>query len=153
MHWSEQDYLDYLKRHGMPLTPAHTTRSPVLQTPVAIPLNTAPAQTYRSKTEARYADVLRWRVAERSIAGWLYEPLSLRLGVDLFYRPDFLVWRHETPLIELVECKGAWIRDRAMHKPKMAATRFPMFAFTLAVWNRQTWTETRIQAHEESPHA
>jgi VRR-NUC domain len=30
MRWSEQDYLDYLKRQGIPLTPAHTTPSTTL---------------------------------------------------------------------------------------------------------------------------
>jgi hypothetical protein len=150
MRWSEQEYLDYLKRQGIPLTPIHTTPEAPAPRLTAMPL--APT-VYKSKTEARYADVLRWRVADHTIAGWLYEPMSLRLGADLFYRPDFLIWRAETPLLELVEVKGSWIRDRAMHKPRMAATRFPCFTFTLAVWDRQRWTETRIQAHEETPHA
>jgi len=153
MHWTEQEYLDYLKRQGMPLTPAHTTPAPRTPLIVADNLLTPTTPAYRSKTEARYADVLRWRVADHAIAGWLYEPMSLRLGAALFYRPDFLIWRAETPLLELVEVKGSWIRDRAMHKPRMAATRFPCFTFTLAVWDRQKWTETRIQAHEETPHA
>lgn len=110
-------------------------------------LQRTPAHPYRSKTEARYADLLTRRQACGEITRWLYEPLSLRLGHASHYCPDFLVERPDTTLLELVEIKGAWRRSRAMDKPKAAATRFPMFVFTLAVWERQTWTETRIRAH------
>jgi hypothetical protein len=102
---------------------------------------------YRSKTEARYADLLRWRQADGSIASWCYEPLSLRLGADCHYRPDFLVTRPGTHLVELVEVKGAYIRDRALDKVRMAASKFPCFVVTLAIWKGQVWTETRIAAH------
>jgi hypothetical protein len=102
---------------------------------------------YRSKTEARYAEVLRWRQATGEIEQWWYEPFSIRLGADLFYLPDFMVQRPGTLLLELVEVKGSYIRDRAMDKPKAAASKFLCFVFTLAQWDRQTWTETRIMAH------
>jgi VRR-NUC domain len=42
MSWSEQDYLDYLKRKGMPLTPVHTT-----------PQNTLPDDTPEGSLLAR----------------------------------------------------------------------------------------------------
>ena len=102
---------------------------------------------YRSKTEARYADQLAWRVACGEVKRWYYEGLTLCLGVGCRYTPDFVV-EYVTPgPLHLVEIKGAWIRDRALHKPKMAATRFPQFTFVLARWHHQTWTHTRIAAH------
>jgi hypothetical protein len=107
----------------------------------------AQAAHYRSKTEARYAEVLRWRQAAGEIEQFWYEPFSIRLGADLFYLPDFMVQRPGTLLLELVEVKGTYIRDRAMDKPKAAASKFLCFVFTLAQWDRQTWTETRIAAH------
>jgi VRR-NUC domain len=42
MRWTEQDYLDYLKRQGMPLTPVHTT-----------PQNTLPDDTPEGSLLAR----------------------------------------------------------------------------------------------------
>jgi hypothetical protein len=154
---TEAEVIAHAARHGLRLDPALAVpRQDGLATPTPlIPTGTPPrslqqASPYRSKTEGRYAELLRWRAATGEIVGWLYEPLSLRLGADLHYRPDFLVWRTERPLVELVEVKGTWIRDRAMAKVKAAATRFPAFTFTLAVWDRQTWTETRIAAHGET---
>jgi hypothetical protein len=118
--------------------------------PAPAPPSAARAPTpdgYRSKTEARYAEVLRWRQADGSIESWCYEPLSLRLGADCHYRPDFLVTRPGTHLVELVEVKGAYIRDRALDKVRMAASKFPCFVVTLAIWKGHAWTETRIAAH------
>jgi hypothetical protein len=102
---------------------------------------------YRSKTEARYAELLKWRQASGEIEDWWYEPMSLRLGASSHYCPDFLVQRPGTFLLEFIEVKGTFIRARALDKPKAAATRFPCMLFTLAVWDRKTWTETRIAAH------
>jgi hypothetical protein len=140
MRWTDADYRAYLARQGTAEPLAATTPD------ITLLAQQTPPQ-YRSKTEARYAEVLRWRQAEKQLSAWWYEPFSLRLGADIFYRPDFMVALHESPLLTLVEVKGAWIRDRAMVKPKAAATRFPCFVFVLATWDRQMWTETRILAH------
>jgi hypothetical protein len=115
--------------------------------PVPPEAQDAQAARYRSKTEARYAEVLRWRQAAGEIEQFWYEPFSLRLGASSFYWPDFLVQRPGTLLLELVEVKGTYIRSRAMDKPKAAASKFLCFVFTLAQWDRQTWTETRIAGH------
>lgn len=105
---------------------------------------------YRSKTEARYAQLLdQWQRAG-VLTQWWYEPWSLQVGGRVgtgrssFYRPDFLLQRPGTTLLECVEVKGSWVRDRALDKVKAAAIRFPCLLFTLAVWNRQQWTQTRI---------
>jgi hypothetical protein len=112
--------------------------------PLALPIE--PATRHRSKTETRYATLLTQWQHEGRITRFWYEPFPLRLGHRLVYWPDFLIQRPETHLLELVEVKGAWIRDKALHKPKAAATRFPCFVFTLAVWDKQQWTHTRIAA-------
>jgi hypothetical protein len=134
---------------------AQEPRSPearILEPPagiVPVAPHVEPGRRHRSKTETRYATLLTQWQHEGRITRFWYEPLALRLGVRLVYWPDFLVERPGTHLLECVEVKGAWVRDRALHKPKAAATRFPCFIFTLAVWDKHQWTHTRIAAHED----
>src|SRR5262245_56874604 len=103
--------------HGTPLVEVLGGRTP------------APAAPYRSKTEARYADLLKTRLACEDILAFWYEPMSLRLGHQCHYTPDFLVQRPGTALLEFVEIKGSFIRDRSLVKPRAAATRFPCYVF------------------------
>jgi hypothetical protein len=155
MHWTDADFIPDPTRPGLYRfkTTVTAAERPGLQamTPAvpALPA-TSLRSPYRSKTEARYADVLRWRQAEQQISAWWYEPFSLRLGANCHYRPDFLVALHGTSRLALVEVKGAWIRDRAMDKPRAAATRYPCFVFVLAQWDRHRWTENLILAHGAS---
>jgi hypothetical protein len=135
-----------------PPTSAQEARSPaprILEptaSPTPLTLHVEPSVRHRSKTETRYASLLTQWQHEGRITRFWYEPFALRLGVRLVYWPDFLIERPGTHLLELVEVKGAFIRDRALHKPKAAATRFPCFIFTLAVWDKQQWTHTRLAA-------
>jgi hypothetical protein len=159
--WSDADAaLAYLRTTACrilgeePPTNAQEARSPVprILEPSAgsVPLapHIEPGTRHRSKTETRYATLLTLWQYEGRITRFWYEPFGLRLGARLVYWPDFLVERPGTHLLECVEVKGAWIRDKALHKPKAAATRFSCFVFTLAVWDKQQWTHTRIAAHD-----
>lgn len=95
-----------------------------------------------NKTETRMADWLEVRRCSGEIVGWWFEPVSIRLADGLRYRPDFMVC-HPDRSIEYIEVKGAFIRDRALVKPKAAAALFPFWKFTLAQWAKGTWT-TRV---------
>lgn len=44
-----------------------------------------------NKTEARYADHLKALAIAGLVEWWDYEPVTLKLGKDLRYTPDFLV--------------------------------------------------------------
>jgi hypothetical protein len=85
--------------------------------------------TYRSKTEARYAQYLYLLVSEHQILGWEYETVTLKLATDLRYTPDFLV-RELDGSVSFHEVKGARKafaeRERlGRAKVKVAAALFP----------------------------
>ena len=81
-----------------------------------------------NKTEQAYADQLEQLRQIGRIAWWLFEAVTLKLGDDCRYTPDFLVV-HTDRTLELVEVKGFW-RDDAKVKIRVAAERFPWFRFT-----------------------
>lgn len=120
MAWNEADLPErYRKQVKAQLEPQH-----VKPIPVAI------AATSKSKMnglETRYSQLLQQGVIEDQIAAWRFEPVSLRLGDNTFYRPDFMVIR-STGQIEFHETKGYW-REDARVKIKVAATAFPWFTF------------------------
>ncbi|MDD5305058.1 MAG: DUF1064 domain-containing protein, partial [Elusimicrobia bacterium] len=62
------------------------------------------------------------------VAEWHYQGLTLRLGADLRYTPDFDVFLPDGTL-ELIEIKG-WMRDDARVKLRAAASAYP-FVFKL----------------------
>lgn len=83
-----------------------------------------------NKTEARYAAFLDQLPAVRY---YKYEALKLRIGHDCWYTPDFMVVLSDGT-VEMHEVKGPYIRDKALTKPKAAATLFPMWRWRLAQW-------------------
>ena len=89
-------------------------------------------------TEAEY---------ERLFLGKLthgFEEITLRLGDDCRYTPDFWVIA-EDGVLEFHECKGHW-RDDARVKIRCAAEKYPMFRFRAfrklpkgGGWQRETF--------------
>jgi len=103
------------------------------------------ATAYASRLEADFAGELElWRKAG-TIYTWRYEPITLRLGPGLTYRPDFwLVWQDGS--VGFVEVKG-WMRDDARAKLLAAAEQYPEFRFLLATrpgGKRGQWVITEI---------
>jgi|SRR5579859_4491113 len=90
-----------------------------------------------NKTEAAYADHLEQLRQVGHIVTWLFEAITLKLGDDCRYTPDFLVI-HADRTVELVEVKGFW-RDDARVKIRVAAQRFPWFRFTGIRRERGAW--------------
>lgn len=89
-------------------------------------LGRLPAGTM-NKTEAAYAAHLDALKAAGEIRDYRFEGVTLKIAPDTRYTADFLVFAADRCL-ELHEVKGFW-RDDAFVKIKVAADRFPFFAF------------------------
>lgn len=131
---TEAWYADYLRQRG------HGAPSRRVVAPREEPALRSPASPYASKTEARFArDVLAVQQYDGLIRQWWYAPFGLKLAPRLHYYPDFLVWPADSSQYILYEIKGNYIRDRALHKVKMAAAQYPCFAVVLAQWDGAQW--------------
>lgn len=93
-----------------------------------------------NKTERRWLDVLRGR----NYSHVMVKPITLKLGHDCRYTPD-LVTADTAGLVTIWEVKGAYVYEKAMYKPRMAARMFPFFRFVLAQWKDGQWTESLIK--------
>lgn len=98
-------------------------------------------RAYRSKTEARWAT---------EHPEHRFEPVGIRTACGVYW-PDFVWPRSELgdgfawPLQPLYEVKGAYIRDRAMHKVKAAIRPARAMGFAgiwLAQWTGKEWRVT-----------
>lgn len=92
-----------------------------------------------TKLEADYALVLEARKRLGEIRDFRYEALTLRLGDDCRYTPDFMVMAMDD-VIECHECKGhRWAKN--MVKLRVAAEQFP-FRFILIEREKGAWSLT-----------
>jgi hypothetical protein len=87
-----------------------------------------------NKLEKEYADLFLGKLVH------FYEAVTLKLGDDCRYTPDFMVIA-EDDVIEFREVKGRWMDD-AKVKIRVAAEKFPMFRFEAwskvnKIWTRQ----------------
>lgn len=73
------------------------------------------------------------------------QAITLRLGPDLKYTPDFLVVENE--VIECHETKGAYIREDGRAKFLAATSLFPFIKWTLAVWKDGDWSITTYETN------
>ncbi len=113
---------------------------------VATPAEKRPSgPKFKSKAEARYAQLLEARKRAGEIADWDYEALTLVVGraESMVSRltPDFVVHQHDGA-IELHEVKG-WLRDDARAKLLAAVRQWPGFAWWL-VWARKGFEPERL---------
>lgn len=107
-----------------------------------------PKRPKMNKTETRYSLILAAEKASGAIDTYDFEGVTLKLGPDLRYTPDFMVWRWNTTAgireVEFVEVKGPREWEDARVKRIAAATMFPMFRFKLARYVKGEWTITDI---------
>jgi hypothetical protein len=99
-------------------------------------------QSPMNKTEERYAWVLEGRKQAGEIQRYEFEKITLKLGDDCRYTPDFYVVNRESE-VEFHEVKG-FFRDDAKVKIKVAAEMFP-FRFFLAQVVKGGWDVKEIQ--------
>lgn len=76
-----------------------------------------------NRLEAAYADLLTERLHAGEIVWFRYEGITLKLGQDCRFTPDFAVMLADDT-IELHETKG-FMQDDALVKLKTAAELFP----------------------------
>jgi hypothetical protein len=87
-----------------------------------------------NKTERLFLAYLR----ALNAGGWVgVQCLTLKLGHDTRYTPDFWSWSEAGELCAW-EVKG-FFRDDAKVKIKVAARMFPRFVFTLAFKSKEGW--------------
>jgi hypothetical protein len=72
-----------------------------------------------------------------------YEEITLRLGDDCRYTPDFWVLGDDD-VIEFHEVKGGFIRDDARAKLRIAAERYPHFRFYLMQKTKLGWSRAPV---------
>jgi hypothetical protein len=94
-------------------------------------------QPKMNKTEEKYAWYLEGLKRAKEIVSYKFEAITLNLAYRTSYTPDFIVVTKDR--IEIHEVKGHW-RDDARVKFKVAAEKFPEFAFyVVKLGNRGVW--------------
>ncbi len=86
-------------------------------------------------TEKRYASELEARKLAGEIRWWKFEGITLRIANGARYTPDFAILTNENAL-EFHEVKGAFVREAAIVRLKVAASLFP-FRFILVQFSRE----------------
>jgi hypothetical protein len=104
---------------------------------------TADLAPYRSKVEIRYAELLETRRRCGEIAAWEYEPERLRLAHRCTFAPDFRVTFPDGHA-EWHETKGAFVREDAWLKLKVAAAAYPEQSFVMMQWKGGEWIRKEI---------
>jgi hypothetical protein len=105
-------------RRLSPHSPAATAPSPDL------------GPRYKSKAEAMYADRLLAQRRAGDVLAFRYEAITLRIGEDVRYTPDFYV-RRPIGATQLHEVKGPQFWEQARVKLGAAAEQYPEFEFYL----------------------
>lgn len=86
-------------------------------------------QGVMNKLEGDYAEYLGFLRLAGEINTFMYERIKLKLADRTWYTPDFMVILSDGT-VEFHEVKG-FMRDDAAVKLKVAADKFPQFAFFL----------------------
>lgn len=97
---------------------------------------------YRSKSEARYAEYLEVQRRAGLVVKWDYEALTLLLGIDVRYTPDFVVVM-PNQRVEAHEIKANnWWRmngDTAKTKLRVAPPIYPWLVFRGLTYDAGQW--------------
>lgn len=107
-------------------------------------------------TESAYAQVLQGRLLAGQVAAYWFEGIKLRLGLNLWFTPDFLVQMADRT-VEVHEVKATWrggrhagkagFREDARVKIKAAAHQYPLFRFIAVRLDRSEWHAEEIKPH------
>ena len=152
MRLTEAEYADLMRRRNTPAAGEKSLpsaeREPAGRRQVATSAENAPSgPKFKSKAEARYAQILEARKRAGEIADWDYEPITLVVGRGgsrvTRFTPDFAVHLHDRT-VELVEVKGGYIRDDARVKLLAAVRQWPGFRWTLVVGRKGGFDVERL---------
>ncbi len=147
LRWTEEQQREYEQRMGRSASSKSVPKKDVQPvTPIQQSLESAPAELTAkqrtqalgrlrtgtmNKTEARYAEHLKWRMHAGEVAWFKFESIKLRLADKTTYTADFFVMLTSGDL-EVHEVKGHWEED-ARVKIKLAAEHYP-FRFLAVKW-------------------
>lgn len=136
MRLTEDQYQDLLRKRsaGAPERPVSAEREAAGMQIPAEPAEAPSGPKFKSKAEARYAQLLESQKRDGLILDWRYEAVTLRLADGVRYTPDFLV-RLPHGRMRLVEVKGH-MREAARVRLRVAAEMYPDFTWLL-VWARK----------------
>ena len=107
-----------------------------------------------SPPEREHADRLDDWIKRGWIGGWLYEPVSWRLGGRRHYTPDFLVYGVEGGRVDGIvwqEVKGHMPRPDAEIKLAMFPVLYPFFRVELVQKKRDPGERTESWHHSQVP--
>ena len=131
----------YAAQFAAPARP-HSTPTPK-RTPRAQPRHVPGAM---NKTEAAFAQVLEARLKAGEIVDYRFESLTLKLGADCRYTPDFVVVNADYE-IELYDVKGGFTRDDSAVKMRVCAYNWP-FPLYIVTGKREKsgylWTQKMV---------
>jgi hypothetical protein len=103
-----------------------------------------------NKTETAYASLLETRKRLREIRDYRIQSITLLLGPNVRYTPDFNVVANDG-VIEMHETKGGYAREDAIVKFKIARGAYPWFRFIMLEGHRGQFKEIRGDARSLSP--
>lgn len=97
-----------------------------------------------NKTEARMAQLLEAQKRNGEIESYAYEAITLRLGADCRFTPDFFVvvgyGEGTEKRLRFVESKGGHIWEDSKIKFRVAKEMFPWAEWEMWQWKNKTWT-------------
>ena len=138
---TEADYTALLARRQAQAAPPRAERVAVgVQVP-AEPAEAPSGPKFKSKAEARYAELLERQRRAGQIEDWRYEAITLRLADGVRYTPDFWV-RLNGGRQRLVEIKGH-LREAARVRLLIAVEMYPDFGWLL-VWSKKGGFEPEL---------
>lgn len=96
-----------------------------------------------TKLEADFELLLESKKRRGEIRDYKYEALTLKLGPDCRYTPDFMVMESDDT-IAFYETKGPFARDDGMVKLRVASEQFPFRFFLCKRPRGEDWTITPV---------
>ena len=140
LRWSAEQYADWLRREEAREyleAPPSADRQAGNGAVATAPEKRASGPKFRSKAEARYAEILESQRRAGQIDAWRHEAVTLTLADGCRYTPDFLVI--ERGRMTLIEVKG-FMREAARLRLRIAVEQYPHFGWFL-IWAKRSGFE------------
>lgn len=135
MRLTEEQYADLMRKRAVsaPERAVSAERDAGGMDASAEPAEAPAGPKFKSKAEARYAQLLEAQKRDGLITDWKYEAITLRLADGVRYTPDFMVRIGDR--MRLVEVKGH-MREAARVRLRVAVEMYPCFTWLL-VWAKK----------------
>ncbi len=144
LRWSDEQFAAWKARQGIIKTVTELGSPDVAPLPVRTVGLELRTPKFRSKAEARYADILEGQRRNGQIQKWRHEAITLKLADGVRFTPDFLVDENDGRMT-LIEVKGEYIRDDARIKLRVAVEMYPGFRWFLVIAKRGgAWDVQRL---------